>query len=64
MVLWFQGRLTRCGEQCADDVRDNNKSAANMQQEYQKCVQGCVDKHIDMVPSVVGRIKKNFKTCW
>ncbi|XP_065882985.1 protein FAM136A-like [Dysidea avara] len=59
----FQTRLTRCSEQCGDEARDSNKTGADVEQMYKNCLQGCVDKHVDLVPTVMARIKKNFKTC-
>lgn len=63
----FQGRLESCILQCRDDAADSlssNPSAseiAKYKQNYEACIISCANKHIDMLPQFLKRVKEVLK---
>jgi Eukaryotic protein of unknown function (DUF842) len=60
----FQGRLQRCVMQCNDDIKDkmgpNQPSETEINKftaQFERCAVKCVDKHIDLLPSMLKSIK-------
>ena len=61
----FQARIQRCAQACQDEARDLMPADGNMTQALQekataqmdRCVTGCVEKHITLLPDMRKRIE-------
>ncbi|XP_064603641.1 protein FAM136A-like isoform X2 [Liolophura sinensis] len=60
----YQGRLQRCAMDCQDKIRDKVKpdsadsEVSKYKGEMETCVLKCVDSHIDLLPSLLKRMKE------
>ncbi|XP_042904955.2 protein FAM136A [Parasteatoda tepidariorum] len=64
----FQDRIQRCVMQCQDNVRDKitpstkEGEIASFQKDFESCVVKCADTHIELIPSMLKRIKEVLLT--
>ncbi|XP_028828993.1 protein FAM136A [Denticeps clupeoides] len=61
----FQDRLTRCTMHCNDKAKDLFDSGAKepaVRALMDGCVGGCVDDHINLLPSVTRKLKDNLSS--
>ncbi|KAJ8260884.1 hypothetical protein COCON_G00166070 [Conger conger] len=59
----FQDRLTRCTMHCNDkakDLFDSGAKEAAVRSLMEKCVGGCVDEHVNLLPSVTRKLKDSL----
>ncbi|EDO34117.1 predicted protein [Nematostella vectensis] len=60
----FQGRLSRCAQQCQDDIQDKvdtNTSQSDMnkyQEQLEKCVEKCCNDSIPVISTMHDKMKK------
>jgi hypothetical protein len=60
----FQNRIQRCAMECQDRARDalptgGNPSESQMaavEKDMKKCIDGCIDTHLKMLPTLEKRI--------
>lgn len=66
---YVQNRLQRCIMNCNDSVKDKmevvphnvtNKTEAQYKQEFEDCAVNCIKKHIEMIPTVLFKIKSTL----
>ena len=57
----FQQRLQRAAMACQDEVKDYGyKDQAKMQGAFEACVNGALDKHMKLLPTIKKRIEASF----
>ncbi|KAH8073141.1 DUF842-containing protein [Aureococcus anophagefferens] len=57
----FQQRLQRAAMACQDEVKDYGyKDQAKMQGAFESCVNGALDKHMKLLPTIKKRIEASF----
>nr|XP_015197242.1 PREDICTED: protein FAM136A isoform X1 [Lepisosteus oculatus] len=59
----FQDRLARCTMHCNDKAKDAFESGAKeaaVRGQLERCVGGCVDEHLSLLPSVTRRLKDSL----
>ncbi|KAG7282593.1 hypothetical protein CRUP_018712 [Coryphaenoides rupestris] len=59
----FQDRLARCTMHCSDKARDLLDSGAQepaVRALVERCVSGCVDDHMALLPSMTRRLRDNL----
>ncbi|XP_065648961.1 protein FAM136A [Hydra vulgaris] len=60
----LQDRLTRCAQQCQDNVQDklsNSSDISLLQKELDICVVKCCDNHVKLIPTIMNRIYDSLK---
>lgn len=62
-LVFDQDRIQRCVMQCQDEIRDritpssNETQLESFKKDFEQCVVRCADTHIDLIPSMLNRMK-------
>ena len=69
IVCIIQSRLTRCAQQCEDDLRDSvpvgggNQPSPKDQERAQQCLIKCCEDNSHFIPKLVSKFKASLKSC-
>jgi hypothetical protein len=65
-VEQFQGRLTRCAQQCEDECRDmlppsaSQQNMDRVQKHAERCLMKCADDNISRIPQLIDRFRHSL----